>query len=288
MACRLGKGCRWLRGTANRVAARPVGDKTMIRKLLGGVLLLGVGSYLLLGTSMGSYARTAYTQVVGYWKGQVPIEFEVERARQLIADLVPEIHRTTQDIAVEEVRLARLKGEIAKTETNLKDEQVGILALRDQLKEPKTVYTIGNRKFTAEQLERDLARRFRSFQRASQTLDSRKELVVVRETKLDAAKSTYKELVETKKELEAEIESLDAQQKMLEAQKVAQRIVVDQGRFDDARKALDEIRERIAVDQKMLEDHGVLSEPVPVEEIPPVDLTDQIDKFFSTSGESST
>lgn len=255
----------------------------MIRKLLGGVLLLGVGAYLFLGTSLGSYAKTAYTQVVGYWKGQVPIEFEVERARQLIADLVPEIHRSAQDIAVEEVRIERLKGEIARAEIHLKDEQVGILALRDQLKEPKTVYTIGNRKFTADQLEKDLARRFRSFQRASHSLDSRKELLAVRGTKLEAAKSTYKELIETKKELEAEIESLDSQRKMVEAQKVAQRIVVDQGRFDDARRALDGIRERIAVDQKMLEDHGVVSEPVPVEEIPPADLTDQIDKFFATS-----
>lgn len=257
----------------------------MIRKAFGGLVLLAVGAYLMFGTSVGSYAKTAYAQAFAFCKGQVPIEFEIERAKQLISDLEPEIHRSAQDIAVEEVRLQRLKGDIAKAESNLKEEQVGILALREQLKQGRTVYTIGNRKFSAEDLQRDLNRRFRAYQRVAGTVESRKQLLGTREAKLEAARGTYRSLIETRKELEAEIESLDAQKKMLEAQKLAQRIVVDQGRFDAARKALDEIRERLAVDQKLLEDHGVLAEPVPVEEIPPVNLTDEIDAYFSHPAE---
>ncbi|MBX9656788.1 hypothetical protein K2Y11_24485 [bacterium] len=261
----------------------------MFRKLLGGLVLLGVGSFLLFGTSAGSYLRTGYVQAVGYFKGQIPVHFKLERARQLVGELHPDIHKAARDIAVEEVRITRLKDEIARAEKDRDEQQVAILAIRDQLKQGLASYTVAGRTFTQSDLERDLARRFKSFKRVSDSLEQRSNLLNARESKLVAARETYQGLLETKKELESEIEALDAEQKALEARKVAKRIVIDDGRFQHARKALDEIKEQLSVDQKLIETEGYMVDPVPAEEIPPSDLTDQIDQYFGrTSAKDAT
>lgn len=260
----------------------------MCRKAFGGLVLLGVGAYLLTGTSLGSYAKTAYAQTVGYFKGQIPIEFQIDRAKQLVGDLVPEIHKAARDIAVEEVRVGRVKDEIARAESELREQQVAILALRDKLKETGSPVSIGGQKVDREDVERDLSRRFKAFKRVSENVDQRKGLLVSREAKLSAARETYQELIETRKELESEIESLDSQQKILDARKVAQRILVDEGRFEHARAALDEIKERLAVEQKMIEQQGFLSEPINVDELPPANLTEEIDSFFGVSAKETS
>lgn len=260
----------------------------MCRKFCGGLVMLGVGAYLLTGTSLGSYVRTAYTQTVGYCKGQIPIEFQIDRAKQLIAELDPEIQRAARDIAVEEVRVSRLKSDIAKAQSELDEQQVAIMSIRQQIKKGLTSYQIGHRQYSPADLERDLARRFRSFKVAHETVKQRMELLSARDTKLVAARDTYGELIATKKELEQEIEGLDSEQKVLEAKKLAKRIVIDEGRFNEARKAIDEIRERLAVDQKLIEHEGYMVDPIPVEELPPANLTDEIDAFFGQPESAGT
>lgn len=261
----------------------------MFRKFIGGLVMLGVGTYLLTGTSLGSYAKTAYVQTVGYFKGQIPLEFQLERAKQLVSELGPDIHRAARDIAVEEVRVARLKNEVMTAQKDQQEQETTILALREQLGKGQSTYTIGSRTFSLQDLERDLSRRFKSFRRACENLAEKKKVLDAREAKLVAARDTYQELLESKKELESEIESLDSQQKILEAKKVAKRIVIDEGRFQAAREALAEVKERLAIDQKLIETEGFTVEPVPAEELPPANLTQEIDTFFSKqkSGDSS-
>jgi chromosome segregation ATPase len=262
----------------------------MIRKIFGGLVMLGVGTFLLTGTSLGSYARTAYAQTVGYFKGQIPLEFQLERAKQLVSELGPDIHRAARDIAIEEVRVARLQQEVSLAQKDQQEQETTILALREQVRKGETTYTIGSRTFSLADLERDLSRRFRSFRRASENLADKKKVLDAREAKLTAARETYQELLESKKELESEIESLDSQQKILEAKKVAKRIVIDEGRFQIAREALAEVKERLAVDQKLIETEGFTVDPVPAEELPPANLTQEIDTYFEQhrSGDSST
>jgi chromosome segregation ATPase len=256
-------------------------NRKMCRKIFTGLAMLGVGAYLITGTSMGSYARTAYVQTVGYFKGQIPLEFQLERAKQLVSELGPDIHRAARDIAIEEVRVARLQQEVTLAQKDQQEQETAILALREQVGKGQATYTIGSRTFTLVDLEKDLSRRFKSFRRASDHLSDKSKVLQAREAKLAAARDTYVELLDSKKELEGEIESLDSQQKILEAKKVAKRIVIDEGRFQAAREALADVKERLAVDQKLIETEGFTVEPVPAEELPPANLTQEIDAFFS-------
>lgn len=69
----------------------------------GAVVVLG-----LMGTGLWSYLQTAGQRAVATVKENVPIDFEIDRARRMVGNLVPEIRRTMQIIAQEEVEAERL------------------------------------------------------------------------------------------------------------------------------------------------------------------------------------
>ncbi|MCC6510419.1 MAG: hypothetical protein IT423_15055, partial [Pirellulaceae bacterium] len=73
----------------------------MIKKLvlLGSVAAVGLAMW---GTSGASYIRTAWHSASESVRQNVPIEFEIERARQMIKDLKPEIEANLRIVAREE------------------------------------------------------------------------------------------------------------------------------------------------------------------------------------------
>jgi hypothetical protein len=77
----------------------------MLKKglLIGGALVLLLG--LFFGRDAMSYTRTSLGWVQQSVRDAVPIEFEINRAHQMIKDLNPEIRRNTHLIAREEVDL---------------------------------------------------------------------------------------------------------------------------------------------------------------------------------------
>ncbi len=88
----------------------------MIKK----VLVIGIGTILAAGLLFGrnavSYIRTSAGYVTDAVREAVPIEFQIERARGMIQDLVPEVRKNMHVIAKEEVEVQRLDEQIAQTE----------------------------------------------------------------------------------------------------------------------------------------------------------------------------
>ena len=81
----------------------------MIRKTLflgAAVLLLAA---LFTGRGLVSYVTTAVDKVEDQFKSNVPVKFEIERARRMLKDLTPEIERNMHLIAREEVEIAKLE-----------------------------------------------------------------------------------------------------------------------------------------------------------------------------------
>jgi hypothetical protein len=75
----------------------------MIKKSLmavGGLSLLMV---LFFGRDAASYVRTSFGWMKDTVRSQVPVEFEIERARRMVKNLVPDIRQNMHVIAQEEV-----------------------------------------------------------------------------------------------------------------------------------------------------------------------------------------
>src|SRR4030042_4389440 len=84
----------------------------MIKKALLLVIGLGVTTVVLFGRDAASYVATSYHRLTSSVKESVPVEFQIDRARQMVQDLDPEIRHPMHVIAKEDVALEKLKGQI--------------------------------------------------------------------------------------------------------------------------------------------------------------------------------
>lgn len=254
----------------------------MFRKIFVGFGLLALGTYFWVGTSFGSYARTGYHQAKSYIKGQVPVEFQIERAGQLVRELVPNIHKTMRAIAMEEVRINRLRRETDTTQKNLDEEKLAIQALKDQLSRGLVSYSVGSQTVSADALQRELNRRFNHFRRVDTSLAARRELLTSRETSLLAAREQYERLMEARQQLESELAALEARHKLIAAKKTNLKFHFDDSKVAQVRQAMEDVNDLLDVEEKVAEDEGELVHRVSVDVVP-ADLTKQIDQYFASA-----
>src|SRR5687767_5923453 len=113
---------------------RIVEGHTMVKKGLfaGGAIVLLLG--LLFGRDAFSYATTTLGWVRQSVNDAVPVEFELTRARDMIAGLRPEIERNMHLIAKEEVEVKGLKDQLASSEKSLAKSKSEIERLASDLK----------------------------------------------------------------------------------------------------------------------------------------------------------
>ena len=67
----------------------------------------------LVGRDAFSYVRTAPGYATDAVQEAVPVEFQVDRARRMVEDLVPEVRKNMHVIAKEEIEVERLDEQIA-------------------------------------------------------------------------------------------------------------------------------------------------------------------------------
>lgn len=254
----------------------------MFKKSITGLGLLAVGSYLWMGTSLGSYVSTGYQQTKSYFQGQVPIEFEIKRAKHLVAELVPDIRTTMKSIAEEEVKIRRLENELVSMEDNLQKERGAILALKETLSKGLTSYKIGSHSVSHDALRNELNSRFNSYRRLEGVLKAKQEILSSQRTHLTAAKEKYNNLVQSKQELEVELAALESKLKMVEAKKAENHIQIDDSELSRVRELINNINDRLEVEIKLSESDGTLLKQIRTEDIPPVDLEAQIDTYFDS------
>ena len=81
-----------------------------------------------------SYTATAWNNVSKKVKGQVPIEFEIERLRHEVAQLVPDMKKNFNTIAEEMVAVENLQKDVTTTQANLKVQKQNLLTKTEDLK----------------------------------------------------------------------------------------------------------------------------------------------------------
>src|SRR5205085_7520694 len=102
----------------------------MIKKVIVGAVAVAAGLSLLSWAGLGSYPGTIAQKVRSTFKKQVPLEFEIERLRYQVTQLVPDMKKHLNTIAEEMVAVENLKEEVADIRSNLKNQKDKILALK--------------------------------------------------------------------------------------------------------------------------------------------------------------
>ena len=165
----------------------------------------------------------------------MPVDFEIDRARQMIQDLVPEVRKNMHVIAKEEVEVQRFEEQIANSEAKLAKEKEQILRLKTDLGTVKDTYQYGGRSYTAAEVKTDLANRFERYKTFEATLSSLKQVRDARVKSLAAARQKLEGMLAQKRQLAVEVENLQARSQMVVAAQATSNYQFDDSELGRAR-----------------------------------------------------
>jgi chromosome segregation ATPase len=261
----------------------------MFRKLIWGMIALTVVGLLTFGSDLWSYVRTGAHWVTSSIRSQVPLEFELERAQKLIAELTPEIESNLHAIAEEEVAIEQLDRRVRETETRLAVGRRQMATLRDAAASGQRVTFYHGTAYTAEQIKTDLGRRVDAYKQADANMSTQRRILAARSKSLEAARKKLTNMHQAKRDLQAQVAELDAQKKMLDAVQAASRIQMDDSKLAQAKESLRKLQHRLQVVRKLVEQQGLLTEGIPVDAAPKKDVLAEVDALLEvTSTDGAT
>lgn len=256
----------------------------MVKKIVMGSLALTVVGGLIFGRDALSYVRTGCKSVQENVRSNVPIEFEIQRARQEVAQLLPEIRKSVTLIAQQQVEVDRLAKSIEKREAALAEQEEAILSLSADLKSGDTQFVYAGHKYSQSEVEKDLADRFSRFQIAEDTVKREHELLVSKETALKTHRETLESMLSQRKGLEVELERLEARLRTVEARKQISTLAIDDSQLARVKDLISTIDERLDVEDAVLATEGNFSGLIPVEEQKTEeetkDIASKVDSYF--------
>ena len=245
--------------------------------VVAGVSILGG---LLFGKDVVSYVSSSAKSVRTVVKDSVPIEFELRRARDLLEDIIPEMHANIRLIAQEEVEVAALKADITKSEENIGEEKARIGKLRNALNVQQAQYYFGDREYPRSYVKEDLANRFERFKESEIVLASKRRLLTTRENSLHAAMNLLEQTRSRKRLLEDKIESLASQYRLVKAASIGSNIQVDSSKLAKTEKLINQIKKRLDVAERVLAHESQFVQAIPVDAVVEADLLTQVDEYF--------
>ena len=252
----------------------------MIKKVLISSAVLAALGGLVFGIDAFSYLSTSAKKVRQEVKASVPLEFEIERARAMVADLIPDIQKNMHVIAQEEVEIGDLREQIASTQRNLDDERKRLLTLRSDLDNSSGKFHYAGQKATGQEVRNEMNRRFERFKTAEATLKAKRQMLEARERSLGAARDKLDGMFGAKRDLEVQVQNVEARLKVLQAAQAASQFQFDDSRLSRCKKLVQELRKRLDVAERIVEQDGKLMENLSIDSEAPEDIADQVDRYF--------
>lgn len=256
----------------------------MIRKVVVGTSVAFLAGTLLFGRDVVSYVRTSVGYVTDSVTDCVPMEFQIERARGMINDLVPEIRKNMHVIATEEVEVEKLRKQIADAESNLEEDKAELKQLAGDLATGEQVFHYAGRKYTAGQVKSDLSNRFERFKVSEATLASLKQICTAREKSLEGARQELEGMLASRRQLQVEVENLEAELQMVAAAQSTAEYNFDDSKLGRAKELIEDLKTRLEVARKMVNAEGYYQDEIPLDEAPPEDIANQVTEYFAQPG----
>jgi hypothetical protein len=252
----------------------------MIKKALVTVGGLGLLSLLFFGRDAASYIRTSAGWVKDSVKSSVPIEFEIERARRMVKNLIPDIRRNMHVIAQEEVEVERLDKQITQTTATLEKDRAEMLRLKTDLATAQPVYQYAGRTYTVQAVKVDLANRFERYKTNDATLASLRDIQAARRKSLDAARQKLEGMLVAKRQLEVDVVNLEARFKLVEVAQTTCDFNIDDSELGRVKELITEVRTRLNVAERLVNTQGELHEEIPLSAPQSENIIDQITEYF--------
>ena len=224
----------------------------MLKKaaIVGGLLVLLAG--LLFGTNAGSYLHTGKGWVRDTVRNSVPVEFELQRARDMIGQLDPEIRNAMHMIAKQEVKVDQLRGQRDDLKEQVAQNLKDVDRLRSDLERGDSTYVYAGKTYNEVAVKADLGRRWDRYKTRQTTLEKLDAILEARMRGLSGANEKLTEMRAAKAQLEVQVENLAAQLELVKAAQTGSDLTLDTSLLSRTKDLVKDIETRIAVDQKLL------------------------------------
>jgi predicted nucleic acid-binding Zn-ribbon protein len=256
----------------------------MVKRGLIGVGTVALVSGLLWGPKAWNYLTYGVNSVREAARDAVPIEADIDAARQQIDALEPAIHQNIENLARAEVDIEHLQNEIVAIRENLGKEGKAIVALRDSLKTGDFRLAGGGVSYTAEEVKSDLGRRLDYYHQCQRIVKEKEETLKHRQKSLVAAREQLATMAAKKRTLTTKIEGIRARLAQIHAAQAANDFTFDNSALSQAQQSVDSLERKLDVMARVAEQEGHYSDkglPVIVE--PSRDVVKEIDAEFGPS-----
>ena len=263
----------------------------MIKRSLigGGVALLTMG--LMFGRHAVDYVTTGARCMRTAIDEQVPIEFKIEQARDLIREIDPEVERNRHLVIREEVALEQLSEQIAKLESSQATQKEELMLMRAKLETGDELiqFTSNGHWYKASQVTRDMEQRFERFKTNEETLFSLRRTLNARRQSLTAAQAKLVEMQAARGQLQAEVAKLEARQRMVTVAQTSSEFDLDSSVLARATQLIQDVDLRLDVEERMLDPEHHYAEEIPVSTSSEAsDIVSQVAEYFGSGTVSQT
>lgn len=260
----------------------------MLKKSLfsGAGLMLLAGFFF--GTDTVSYLTTSMGWMRDSVKESVPLEFEIERARNLVKDLSADVEKNMTTIAREEVEVEKVKKQIQQMLDTQANDRVGILKLQSALSTETDSFEFAGKTFTKDQVKTDLANRFERFKTNEATLTSLSGMRTAREKSLAAAQEKLKGMLAARRQAEVDIQNCQARLQMLQAAQTTSAVTVDDTRLSRAKNLISDVQTRLDVATKRLNAGVDTKSEIQLEDPASENIEDKVAEFFNLPGSKAS
>ena len=259
----------------------------MLKKTIAAGSAICLLSTLTIGFPLFSYAKCGLDWLKTSASEAVPLEWEIKRARQMIAELKPEIEDNAHRIAREKVQISKLKKQHAEASEGLAEGRDQIERLTNDLKQGSDQYTYAGTTYTSVQVKSDLASRFKRLKTKTETADKLNQILKARETSLKTTQDRMSSMMLAKRQLEVEIENLQARLGALRVAETNGNVKLDDSHLARTRDLLDEIAIRIDVHEESLAVDSEYFDQIDLDEPTDDYLLDEVAEFLHESVKES-
>jgi hypothetical protein len=228
---------------------------SIVKKGLLGAAL-GAGTlFLVFGTAAPSYVKTAFHKGRQIAKDAVDPQFDIDRARNQIADLKPMIEKNIETLARAEVEAEHLEREVITVQANLDGEKKTMLSMRDKLK-TGDFRLAGHVADTEDEVKAELAHRLDHFTFTTELLKTKQAELKAKRKIIRAAHEQLENLKTQKTKLLTKLANIEAQLRLIEATQAKNEFHFDGSALANAKQTVAELEEKLEVLTKKAEMEG--------------------------------
>jgi chromosome segregation ATPase len=236
----------------------------LAKKVTIGAVVVAAGLMVLSWAGLSSYPAAAFGKFRSAVKKQVPIEFDIERLRHEIAQLVPDMKKNISSIAEMTVAVENLRLEVDTARAALERKQDDIFAMTQEVEAGATTVSYRGREWTAVRLKEKLDNEFAAYQIADAELKTKQKLLEARDRELAAAREQLATVKSQKQQLELELAQIEAEHKAVQVAQSKSKFQIDNSRLSRCKSTLADIKNRLKVERTSIQLHSEFDGEGPV------------------------